>query len=228
MLHKARNLQGDAIVAKDGPIGELKDLYFDDDRWAVRYLVVDTGRWLPGRQVLLSPASVDTRASTEDEIKVALTRTQVQQAPGIEADKPVSRQYEEAHARYYGYPQYWAAAGMAGVAPLPLPAAETDAQAERALNEAKRKAEQSHLRSSAEVMGYGIEAADGTAGRIDDFMVDDLNWRIDALVVDTREWLPGGKVLVPPSAIEHIDWEKKTVRVRMTRDAIKHSAQVFQ
>jgi hypothetical protein len=209
MLHKAKNLQGDAIVAKDGPIGELKDLYFDDERWGVRYLVVDTGRWLPGRKVLLSPASVDTGASTEDEIKVALTREQVQHAPGIDADKPVSRQYEEAHALYYGYAQYWALAGMAG-------------------GRAERKAEQSHLRSSAEIIGYGIEAADGAAGRIDDFIVDDLNWGVDALVVDTQEWLPGGKVLLSPSAIERIDWDKKTVRIGMTREAIKRSAQVFR
>jgi hypothetical protein len=228
MLHQARNLQGDAIVAKDGPIGELKDLYFDDERWAVRYLVVDTGRWLPGRKVLLSPACVDSHASTEDEIKVALTREQVEHAPGIEADKPVSRQYEEAHARYYGYPEYWAAAGMAGVGPIPPPAAETGPQAERALKEAERKAEQSHLRSTAEVMGYAIEAADGTAGRIDDFMVDDQNWRVDALLVDTREWVPGGRVLVSPSAIERIDWMKRAVRVRMTREAIKQSARVFR
>jgi sporulation protein YlmC with PRC-barrel domain len=228
MLHQARNLQGDAIVAKDGPIGELKDLYFDDERWAVRYLVVDTGRWLPGRKLLLSPACVDSHASTEDEIKVALTREQVEHAPGIEADKPVSRQYEEAHARYYGYPEYWAAAGMAGVGPIPPPAAETGPQAERALKEAERKAEQSHLRSTAEVMGYAIEAADGTAGRIDDFMVDDQNWRVDALLVDTREWVPGGRVLVSPSAIERIDWMKRAVRVRMTREAIKQSARVFR
>lgn len=164
MLHQVKNLQGDAVVAKDGPLGELKDLYFDDERWGVRYLVVDTGRWLPGRKVLISPASVDNKASTEEEIKVALTREQVEHAPGIDADKPVSRQYEEAHARYYGYSEYWFAAGMAGVGAVPPPPPE--------LKEAERKAEQPHLRSSAEVIGYGIEAADGAAGRIDDFMVD--------------------------------------------------------
>jgi hypothetical protein len=222
MLHQVKNLQGDAVVAKDGPIGELKDLYFDDERWGVRYFVVDTGRWLPGRKVLLSPASVDTKASTEEEIKVALTREQVEHAPGIDADKPVSRQYEEAHARYYGYSEYWLAAGMAGVGAVPPPGGETNRQ----LKQAERKAEQSHLRSSAEVIGYGIEAADGAAGRIDDFIVDDRNWKVDALVVDTQ-WLPGGKVLVSANAVEHIDWQTKTVRVRMTREAIKHGAQVF-
>jgi sporulation protein YlmC with PRC-barrel domain len=207
-------LQGDPIVANDGPIGEIKDLYFDDVRWGVRYLVVDTGRWLPGREVLLSPASIDTKASSEEQIKVALTREQVEHAPGVEADKPVSRQYEEAHARYYGFPQYWAAAGMAAAA------APGDLQA------AERKAAQSHLRSSAEIMGYEIEAADGSAGRIDDFMIDDRNWQVDALVVDTTPWLPGGKVLVSPRTIEEIDWHSKKIRVRTTRAAIEHGPRV--
>jgi PRC-barrel domain protein len=224
MLHMVTNLQGDAIVAKDGPIGELKDLYFDDEGWGVRYLVVDTGGWLPGRKVLLSPASVDTKASSEDEIKVALTRQQVEHAPGAEADKPVSRQYEEAHARYYGYPEYWLAAGMAGTGVFPPP--ESDPADERGLKQAERKAERSHLRSSAEVIGYRIEAADGAAGRIQDFMVDDRNWKVDALVVDTKEWLPGGKVLVSPTAVEHIDWQAKTVRVSLTREAVEHGARL--
>jgi hypothetical protein len=226
MLHMVTKLQGDAIVAKDGPIGELKDVYFDDVRWGVRYLVVDTGRWLPGREVLLSPASIDTKASSEEEIRVALTREQVEHAPGVEADKPVSRRYEEAHARYYGFPEYWLAAGMAGAAPLPPPAGSESAAAQRELEDAERKAAQSHLRSSAEIIGYQVEAADGTAGRIDDFMIDDRNWHVDALVVDTKPWLPGGRVLVSPRAIEDIDWHSKKIRVRTTREAIEHGARV--
>ena len=41
-----------------GLIGEVDDLYFDDEDWAIRYLVVDTGGWLSGRKVLISPVAI--------------------------------------------------------------------------------------------------------------------------------------------------------------------------
>ena len=104
MLHNVSDLRGDKIAARDGEIGKLDQVYFDDDDWHVRYLVVDTGGWLSGRKVLVSPASIDRSKSSDHALAVGLTREQVKHSPGIDADKPVSRQYEEAHARYYGYP----------------------------------------------------------------------------------------------------------------------------
>jgi sporulation protein YlmC with PRC-barrel domain len=207
MLHRVKELTGDTIAATDGEIGRVDEVYFDDEGWRVRYLVVDTGGWLAGRKVLISPIAIDRSKSTERAIAVGLTREQVEHSPGIDADKPVSRQYEEAYARYYGYPQYWA-----------------PPKAVRELKQAERKAGESHLRASGEVIGYSIQAADGTVGHLEDLVVDDRNWAIADLVVDTRNWLPGKKVRIPPSTVEDIDWRSREVRLRMDRREIESRA----
>ena len=218
MLHTVKDLQGDRIAARDGEIGKVDEVYFDDENWRVRYLVVDTGRWLTGRKVLISPASIDRAKSSEHALAVGLTREQVEHSPDVDADKPVSRQYEEAHARYYGYPLYW---GLPEAAVMPVP--DPGGELARGLKQAERKAAESHLRSSGEVIGYSIHAADGRIGHVEDLRIDDRNWAVSGLVVDTRDWLPGKKVLVPPSAVDNIDWSTREVRLRMRREDVDRS-----
>jgi sporulation protein YlmC with PRC-barrel domain len=219
MLHKVKDLKRDKIAATDGDIGHVEQVYFDDEDWRVRYFVVDTGGWLSGRKVLISPISIDQSRSSESEIAVGLSRKQVEQSPNIDADKPVSRQYEEAYSRHYGYSLYWAPPEAAGLTTL-----ERGADKAQKLEEAERKASESHLRASEEVIGYSIHAADGKIGHIDDLLVDDRNWAIADLVVDTRKFLSSKQVLVPPSAVEAIDWETKEVRVRLRREDVEPSA----
>jgi sporulation protein YlmC with PRC-barrel domain len=218
MLHNVKELRGDKIAAKDGEIGRVDQVYFDDEDWRVRYFVIDTGGWLAGRKVLISPVSIDRNKSSEHAIAVALSREQVEHSPGIDADKPVDRQYEEAYARYYGYSLYWETAEAAA-----LPTVERSARRAEKLKRAERKAAQSHLRSSDEVIGYAIHAADGKIGHVDDIRLDDRNWAVTDLVVDTRDWLPGKKVLIPPSAVEDIDWNTREVRLRLSRAGVEQA-----
>lgn len=217
-----QDIRGDAIVARDGKVGSVADVYFDDERWAVRYLVVDTGGWLPGRKILISPAQVPPQ-DAGDAIRVELTREQVEQAPGIEQDAPVSRTLEAAHARYYRYPYYWTGPYLWGATPLPAAQPGPPTQYRELEAAAEQQARESHLRSSGEVVGYNIRAADGDLGHVEDFVIDDETWAISDMVVDTRNWLPGRKVLVPPSAIEDIDWATRKVSVRMKRDELKQA-----
>jgi uncharacterized protein YrrD len=219
-----QDIKGDAILARDGRIGSVKDVYFDDERWAVRYLVVDTGTWLPGREVLISPASVPPGGARGDAISVELTRAQVEQAPDIAKDPPVSRLREAAHARHYGYPYYWAGPYLWGPVPVPFYGPRPETAADRELDAmAEQRANESHLRSSSEVVGYEIRAADGEIGHVDDFLVDDKSWAIAGMVVDTTNWLPGGQVVIPAEAIESVDWASRHVSVRMTREELKRS-----
>ena len=219
-----QDLKGDTIVARDGDIGSVKDVYFDDERWAVRYLVVDTGNWLPGRKVLISPASLSARQPGGDAIGVDLTREQVQKAPDVSTDQPVSRLEEMSHASYYGYPGYWTGPYLWGSALTP---ADYPRRQNRVEEEVRRRAEQqaetSHVRSGQEVIGYEIRAADGEIGHVEDFLIDGQSWAIAGMVVDTRNWLPGRKVVVPPEAIESVDSFAKQVTVRLTREALKGS-----
>jgi sporulation protein YlmC with PRC-barrel domain len=216
MLHNVKDLRGDTIAAKDGEIGSVEQVYFDDQDWRVRYFVVDTGGWLSGRKVLISPVSVDRSRSSEHALAVGLSRDQVEHSPGVDADKPVDRQYEEAYARYYGHPLYWVPPEGGVMPPL-----EPTEESSRELKAAERKAATSHLRSSEEVIGYSIQAADGRIGHVEDLRVDDRNWAVSDLVVDTRDWLPSKKVLVPPSAVEHIDWRAREVRLRVRRQDLQ-------
>jgi hypothetical protein len=226
-----KDLRGDDILTRDGAIGSVRDAYFDDEHWALRYLVVDTGNWLPGRQVLISPASV--RAVGAEDLQVDLSRAQVEQAPGVETHQPVSRLYEQSHALHYGYPCYWTGPYLWGPAVMPIaapPVEQTQSAPEmrgtqEAAARAEREAEESHLRSVAEVVGYHIEARDGSIGHVEDFLVDLDNWAIADMVIDTRNWLPGKKVRIAPGEIESVDWASKEVRVRLTRDQVQHSAQ---
>jgi uncharacterized protein YrrD len=218
MLHKVKDLRGDRIAARDGEIGHVDQVYFDDQDWRVRYFVVDTGGWLSGRKVLISPVSIDRAKSNETAIAVDLSREQVEQSPSVDADRPVGRQYEEAYARHYGLSLWWASPEGAGMS-----AAERSGRRARQLEQDQRKAGESHLRSSSEVIGYSIHATDGAIGHVDDFLVDDGDWAVADLVVDTRGWRPGKKVRVPSRAIEGIDWESKEVRIGMRRAEVERA-----
>ena len=99
MLRNVKNLRGYVIRAIDGTIGKLDDFYFDDEDWSIRYLVVDTGSWLSGRKVLISPVMVGHAGWLARRLPVALTRAQVEHSPGIDTRKPVSRQHEARRPR---------------------------------------------------------------------------------------------------------------------------------
>lgn len=232
MLRTAKTLNGYALRARDGDIGHVKDLYFDDLLWNLRYFVVDTGGWLTGRRVLVAPESVSGTLFTNDKlIPVDLTREQVKGSPDIDTEQPVERQRELALREYYGWPAYW---GMTtpetGIAPVPpLPATD-----DPTLRLTRRDTEAAavldhdplgdpHLRSTNEVMGYRIAATDGYIGHVEDFLIDDETWRIRYIVVDTRNWWPGKKVVIAPAWIRDVSWNKSSVAVDLTRTAIKNS-----
>ncbi len=225
MLRSVKSLRGYQLRATDGEIGKVKDVYFDDHTWTARYLVIDTGGWLTGRQVLISPNTLRGVDPASELLAVSLTRGQVENSPSIYEDQPVSRQHEAELADYYGYPYYWSAAyagipsayPIATVPPVPLePTGLADGWSKSAREEGDP-----HLRSAEEVMGYRIQAEDGEIGHVEDFLLDDDSWRIQAMVVDTRDWLPGKKVLLSPESIEEVDWPGASVHVRLRRDEVE-------
>lgn len=214
MLKAKGELFGKRLRAADGMIGSVRDVYFDDERWIVRYLEVDTGDWLGGRKVLISPVSVQSEGMTEAEIPLALSREQVRNSPDADQDMPVSRQFEEAHARYYGYPFYWDGPSLWGSSP--------PARSIRELKEAEERAHQSHLRSCGEVIGYRIAATDGGAGHVEDLVVVETDWAIRSIVVDTRDvLLPGRHVLVPAAAVAEVVWLTREVRLKAAREDVE-------
>jgi hypothetical protein len=220
-----KQLSGDKLGALDGEIGHIKDFYFDDRNWGVRYVVADTGSWLTGRQVLISPHSLGRLAQAGKVLSVNLTRKQIENSPLIESHKPVSRQYEEEYHRYYGWPYYWqgdALWGMSDVPILTLPANPLPIKPATASGSRAKHAD-AHLRSTQAVNGYHLKTSDGTIGHVCDFMMDDQSWAIGQLVIKTGHRLSGREVQIPTNKIDRISYEDSTVFVDLTSEAVEQS-----
>ncbi len=229
MIRRISSLNGDKLGASDGDVGEVKDFYFDDQKWCLRYIVADTGDWLRGRLVLLSPHAFGSFYEDGHSLLVNLTRKQIEDSPAIESHKPVSRQYEEEYYRYYGWPSYWegseiwGAGGFPGVPPPPfLPRMEEGSLGKSTPDE------DPHLRSMKAVNGYHIQTKDGTIGHVTDFMVDDKSWAIRYLVVETGHWFAGKEIVLSPNQVDRISYEESKIFVNVTmeslRDAIEFHA----
>jgi hypothetical protein len=220
MLRNASDLKGFTIRATDGEIGTVEDTYFDDETWAMRYLTVDTGGWLGGRVVLISPILVHQVEWQSKLLDVMLTKEQLKNSPDINTHQPVSRQHESEYFAYYGYPVYWGGPYMWGSSLLPGGLAVPIAAALEGAALGTDSAD-SHLRSSHEVTGYNIEAADGEIGHVAGFVMDDETWAIRYIEVGTRNWWPGKKVLVSPAWIERVSWADSSVYVNLSREIIQ-------
>lgn len=222
MLQTLSGLKHLSIGATDGDIGHVQDAYFDDHEWTLRYLVVRAGSWLTGRAVLISPWAIRHVNWQAKRVEVALTREQVRNSPDVDADKPVSRQYETTYSDYYGYPYYWM--GPFAWGPLPLPH-EEGVTADLTQQALRRETENRdpNLRSANEVDRYHIEAVDGSIGHVDDFIFDDNSWGLRYFVVDTRNWLPGRHVLISTDWVERVSWEDRKAYVALTRDEVRNS-----
>jgi len=218
MLNKAKTLRGYKLDSRDGEIGTVKEFYFDDHHWTIRYLVADTGTWLMDRQVLISPYALVGVNKEEQHITVDLTKKQIEDSPSLNSDKPVSRQFEETYYGYYGWPMYWGGEYMWGYYPYIMREREKWKKSNQG-----GKEWDSHLRSTHDVSGHNIQASDGEIGHVEDFIIDDETWAIRYLIVDTRNWWPGIKVLISTKWIERVSWSESKVFVNLTRETIKQS-----
>lgn len=186
----------------------------------VRYLVADTRKWLPGRKVLISPISIGSVEAMGMTVHVGLSKEQIENAPPLDSDAPVSRQYEIFFNRYYDWADYWVGSRIWGndLYPRSLQSLRDLPQAEAG------KDGESYLRSAQEVVGYRIHARDDDIGHIDDLLVEEGTWVIRYLVIDTSNWIPGSKrVIVDPNWVDSIDWAEQAIDVRMTKEQIESS-----
>lgn len=223
MLRSVQSLEGFSIGASDGLIGKVRDFYFDDEAWVVRYAIVSTDAWL-GRDVLISPYSIEPADCALQVLPARISKDQVRQSPTIDTHKPISRQYETGYLGYYGYPFYWGGPGLWGARDYPgtiltgtgpsfyrgylrAPSTKPDADP--------------HLRSCNAVMGYRIHARDGEIGHVQGFLVDDYLWSVRYLIVNTSNWWLGHQVLVSPEWIQDVSWSESTVNIDLDRQAIK-------
>ena len=218
MLSKAKTLKGYKLDTLDGEIGKVEEFYFDDQYWTVRYLVANSGSWLAGKQVLLSPYALIKISAQEETIGIDLTKEQIANSPSLGSDKPVSRQFEEDYYDYYGWPSYWGG-------PYNWESNPYSPQDRERWHRFIRggKPWDAHLRSTRAVTGYHIHAIDGEIGHIEDFIIDDDNWSIRYVIVNTGNWWPDKKVIVSPHWIERISWPESKIYLNLSRETIRQS-----
>jgi uncharacterized protein YrrD len=224
MLLKLDSLRNLTLYATDEELGGVKDVYFEDRDWAVRYLVVTTGGWLSGREVLLSPHIARVH---EDRVTVALTRDQVRSSPPPESDQPISRQYETALAAHYGWTPYWGTGTIAGgpdpsaayipSSPVGMPQGPVDLPDERP--------GESHLRSAKDVCDYRLWSGETDIGKLSDVILDINSWTIPAFETRVGNWLSGRSAIIPVNHIDRIEWLRAAVFVDLSQQVLEARAE---
>ena len=225
MERNINSLKGYEIEATDGSIGKLEEFYFDDETWTIRYLIVKTGSWLSGREVLISPAALMNKNWAHELIPVNLTKSQIQNSPDIDTDLPVSRQQEIELYGHYQWESYWGSGfyggGSTGVS-MPFPSIDREVLIEPDKHH-KRADNDIHLRSTENITDYHLHASDGEIGYVKDFIIDDQTLKLLFFVVDTHNWIGGKKVLIPIGQIKNIDWSTFEVFLNITIAEVENS-----
>jgi hypothetical protein len=224
MLRSSKEMEGFTIKAIDGDIGNLHEFYFDDHTWIIRYIIVDTGSWLDEKLVLISPNAFKAVNMEKGFFELGLDKQQIEDSPPVDKHKPVSRQKETELIGYYGWPMYWTGIGGPTIGAFP-PANTAIKKNEKEIRAMRKNEDQNdtNLRSTRAVISYGIHASDGQIGHVEDFLIDDGTWNIRYLIVDTKNLLPGKKVITALDWVDKIVWSESSVHLKLTKEQIKNS-----
>jgi sporulation protein YlmC with PRC-barrel domain len=216
MLNNVKALKDYKLSSLDGEIGTVKEFYFDDRNWTIRYLVIDTGGWLPHRKVLISPHALRNVNKQKETIEVNLTKKQIEDSPSLETNRPIDRQFAELYHGYFGWPMYWNAPSGLGNPPQTPYEVET-----RIASDQYKKPFNLHLRSTQDITKHHVQAIDGEIGHVEDFIVDSKSWTIRYVVVDTQNWWFGKKVLISSKWISHVSWVESMMYINLSQNSIK-------
>ncbi len=212
-LHRLGRLKRCTLHATDGEIGTLKEVYIDDSVWVVRYFVIRTGTWFHGGDVLVAPCSVQGVGAEDSRLDVGLTREQIRSGAPVGSEKPVAMHYAEEFFRHYQWERNWIASTLVG-------GKGQGADEQQKEGRLPEKPEHPHLRNSDEIIGYHIHALDGEIGHVGDLILDDRDWALRYLEINTRNWLPGKHVLVATDWIQEVSWFDNQVSVDLDRGSI--------
>jgi hypothetical protein len=224
MLRSTNGMKNYVIDAIDCELGRCKDFLFDDQSWVVRYMVADTRKWLPGRKVLIPVISLGQPDWHRRRFPVQLSKEAIEASPPLDDAAPVSRLAERSTARHYGYGAYWVGTGSWGSVAFPYELRDQTAPEDPD----DEVGESVHVRSAHEVVGYHVYAIDGLIGCVDDFLVDDGDWRVNdivcALNARVRPLHSDGQpaqTMIAPADVVNIDWANQIVSVeQMSADLI--------
>jgi uncharacterized protein YrrD len=218
MLWKASGLKGFHVVATDGRVGKIKDVLVNDADWRIRWIVGDIGSWLDPHMVLLPPTAFGRPQEEAELCPVALSKDSITHSLDISEDPPFSMQMRHKNAIDLCGMEALSAMSIEGSGQVLVPFASPSPNADPVPHPSDP-----HLRSITEVTGYEVIAHNDAMGKIDDFIIDDVQWTVTNLVVRWTSWWKRHSVLVPTSSVRSIDWSDRSVRLSLSSGEIKSS-----
>jgi len=220
MLKTLNEIRGCTLQAKDGEIGTVRDVFYYDDHWTTRYLVVNTSNWLLGRRVLLLPSLLGEFDDSLRTIGVNLTRRQVREGPKIDTDRPLSHDEEMRLHGHFNWSMTWGGVSaefpilsVPGIQELQIPAKE----------DVPTATQKTHPRSAKELEGFYVQTLDGHMGHVDEVLINTNGWYINYLLLNTKNWLHGKTVVIPARAFSKTDWINRSITADLTQDEIMGS-----
>lgn len=226
MITSLEHLRNYHLSATDGDIGRVRDLLFEESTWTARWVVADTGNWLLGRKVILSPVSFHPPGPGEKQLRVDLNKEQIESAPHLDEDAPVSREAERTYFHHFHWPYYWAGGGLWGGMAHPYtmsPNAEAGGELFAVPDEVD--GDEEVLRSGHELTHYLLKNGEETLGYAEDLLLDTDDWSVKYLQFDTRHWFHGKTLQVSPDKITSVSWPDHTISVNVTRDELDAAAE---
>lgn len=201
MLVNANDVLGYRIGVDGAPAAVLRDLLIGQDSATVRYLVTDSEAWLATSSVLLAPGVVVGIDRDQQMLQTGLDRALLDRAPGLPRGTPPGREHERRLHDHFGWTPYWDSAG------------DDPAGGDR----------DEQLLSARHLIGFYAQAVDGAVGHVEDLIVDLQAWQVRYLEIDTRNWVPGRRVLVAPGWLHAIDRPNRTVALDLSRELVRSS-----
>lgn len=224
MLRTLSSLYQYTLWTKDGELGKVNDVFFEDTAWDIRYLVVDLNRWLPGRRLLIPPSVSRRPQDDEGRIPIEMTRDSIRTAPPVTSDQPVSRQLEDQLHSFFGWQPYWSGEPEGGTVAPKAPEGDEmigDRQSDSVPGDAPRG--NPHLRSARDMVGYGVEALSGAVGVLSDLLIDDATWMVRYLVVDIGQSGSSHLVVIAVDSVETVDWSQLSLFLDMRKVSVERA-----
>ena len=221
MLVLARSYQGYTLSASDRKVGKITDLYFDEEKWGVRYLVVHVGWPIFGRDALVSPLAVRAVDADFKRVLVNLDIETIENAPPLSPYQPISRQYEAYYHDYYDWPYYWFGDALWGLASTPEQLQLIEQSIDQSL--VHNDEVHTHLRSIHEIIGYSVMDAQQAIGTIEDVIIESDSWLIRYLVLRSPSWLPSKRHLISRDWVTGIDWSNQEATIELDHSMVEAS-----
>ncbi|MCM3399368.1 MULTISPECIES: PRC-barrel domain-containing protein [Oceanobacillus] len=227
MMRLTSQLKQFNIHATDGELGKIKDFYFDDRNWEIRYAIVDTRKWLPGRKVLLSPNSFIEVDETNESVNVEFDKLMIRNSPPVPENEDLTKDKENHLIDYFGWNSYTdnalphAERGLLGT--FPIIGLENERPPEEPhLNRNGRYHEHdNYLRSEEETNDFKVHAKDGKIGRIVDMIYDTSQWIIEYIVVRSSKSIVENEFYIfHTRQINTVDWFEKDLYINDSLEGI--------